>query len=138
MASSSPLFRRKAYAASFDLGQTAKEIASSFAYSLRLANQSLHTEIDDGISMDGYPGPLGQVLINLISNAQVHAFEEMNTGEMRLTARVSPEGRVHMEFSDNGKGKGIAQQNLKRIFDPFFTTKLGQGGSGLGLRVLST
>ncbi len=85
--------------------------------------------------MDGYPGPLGQVLINLISNAQVHAFEAMNTGEMRLTARVSPQGRVHMEFSDNGKG--IAQQNLKRIFDPFFTTKLGQGGSGLGLSVVN-
>jgi signal transduction histidine kinase len=118
---------------SFDLAQTAKEIASTFLYSLRTEHQRLDLEIADGIEMEGYPGPLGQVLINLISNAQVHAFENTSSGAMRLSATVSPSGWVRIEFRDNGCG--IAESHLKRIFDPFFTTKLGQGGSGLGLSV---
>ncbi len=120
---------------SFDLAQTAREVASSFVYSLRVAHQTLDIQIPDGIVMDSYPGPLGQVLINLITNAQVHAFGHAPDGEMRLTAAIRDQHRVRIEFSDNGSG--IAEQHIKRIFDPFFTTKLGQGGSGLGLSVVN-
>ncbi len=120
---------------SFDLAQTAKEIASTFVYSLRMAHQRLELDIADGITMEGYPGPLGQVLINLITNAQVHAFDNTPHGEMRLTANLTAPGWVRLAFSDNGCG--IPELHQKRIFDPFFTTKLGRGGSGLGLSVVN-
>jgi signal transduction histidine kinase len=119
----------------FDLAQTAREIANTFVYSLRIAHQTLEIDIPEGIAMDGYPGPLGQVLINLITNAQVHAFENAPGGQMRLSAHTHMPGRVQVVFSDNGCG--IAEHNLRRIFDPFFTTKLGHGGSGLGLSVVN-
>ena len=82
--------------------------------------------------MDSYPGPFGQVLINFISNALLHAFSAPG-GHMLLTASTPDAGRVLLEFRDDGAG--IAQDNLARIFDPFFTTRMGQGGSGLGLNI---
>jgi len=90
-----------------------------------------------GLRMDSYPGPLGQVLINLVNNAVVHAFEEGGAvGCVRITAELAEGGHVRLCVSDNGRG--IARQHLKRIFDPFFTTRLGQGGSGLGLHIVYT
>ena len=85
------------------------------------------------IILDGYPGPYGQVLTNLINNALLHAFDKDRPGTMRLHAQLLRNAQVEIQFSDDGTG--IAAENLKRIFDPFFTTKLGQGGSGLGMSI---
>lgn len=90
-------------------------------------------DIPSGIVLDGYPGPYGQVLTNLINNATLHAFGSAQGGVMRLQAQVVRNTMVEVHFSDNGVG--IAAEHLKRIFDPFFTTKLGQGGSGLGMSI---
>ena len=84
--------------------------------------------------MESYPGALGQVVVNLIENALLHAFPGRDGGEMRLSSRRLPDGRVELEFDDNGAG--IAEADLPKIFDPFFTTRLGQGGSGLGLSIV--
>jgi signal transduction histidine kinase len=99
---------------------------------VRLAGHTLVLDLPPGIAMDSYPGPLGQVFINFISNALVHAFSQPG-GQMLLAASTPEPGRVLIVFSDNGAG--IAPENLARIFDPFFTTRMGQGGSGLGLNV---
>jgi signal transduction histidine kinase len=73
------------------------------------------------------------VITNFINNALLHAFQPGSTGNMVLSASMPVEGRVLVEFRDDGGG--IPSQHLSRIFDPFFTTKLGQGGSGLGLSI---
>jgi ligand-binding sensor domain-containing protein/signal transduction histidine kinase len=116
----------------FDLAQASTEIAATMMNQVRLAGHSLTLAVPTGIIMDSYPGPLGQVLINFISNALLHAFGAPG-GQMRLAASTPEPGRVQIVFSDNGAG--IPPEHLARIFDPFFTTRMGQGGSGLGLNI---
>jgi signal transduction histidine kinase len=89
-------------------------------------------QVEPGIVMDSYPGPLGQVLINFVNNALLHAFEGPG-GTMVVAAALSGPDRVRIEFRDDGRG--IPAEHLSRIFDPFFTTRMGQGGTGLGLNI---
>ncbi len=94
----------------------------------------LQTEIDAELVLDSYPGPLGQALTNLITNAVIHGFEACAPGTIAVRAHAVDAQRLQITLSDNGRGIELAVQ--KRIFDPFFTTRLGHGGSGLGLHVV--
>ncbi|MBI3230766.1 MAG: GAF domain-containing protein, partial [Burkholderiales bacterium] len=117
----------------FDLRKTSQEIIDNIMVRVKKTTHTLTMEIPDGISMNSYPGPYGQVISNFINNALLHGFEDIKGGKMVLRAFPPQNGRVKIVFSDDGKG--IPDAHLKRIFDPFFTTKLGQGGNGLGLSV---
>lgn len=99
---------------------------------------SVHTvrlKVIDSIEMNSYPGALGQVLINLIQNCLLHAFDDL-PGVIEVTVKNSKlnQGYVDIIVSDNGKG--IKEEHMKRIFEPFFTTKMGSGGTGLGLSIV--
>ncbi|WP_338846640.1 AAA family ATPase [Massilia sp. W12] len=117
----------------FDLRKTSQEIIDNLMVRVKKTSHSLHMDIPEGISLNSYPGPYGQVISNFINNALLHGFEDIKSGKMLLRAWPPQNGRVRIEFSDDGRG--IPEAHLKRIFDPFFTTKLGQGGNGLGLSV---
>ncbi|WP_338849580.1 ATP-binding protein [Massilia sp. W12] len=117
----------------FDLAKTCHEIVATMMSQIRSNGHQITLDIPAEIKMTSYPGPLGQVLTNLINNAMLHGFDGMPNGQMKLLARQDHPGRVMLQFSDNGRG--IPPQHKKRIFDPFFTTKLGQGGTGLGLSI---
>jgi signal transduction histidine kinase len=90
--------------------------------------------IPESLMMESYPGPLGQVITNLINNAIVHGYDGRSEGAIEVSAALSGQGWVTITVKDHGNG--IAPHDLKRIFDPFFTTKLGVGGSGLGLNIV--
>jgi len=120
----------------FCLKTLVDEICITLNPSIRKTNVKLVTEIPEKIIFDSYPGPLGQVLINLINNAIIHAFGDKNEGQISLTTKTQKEGWIILSVSDNGEG--IPLNNQKKVFDPFFTTKLGQGGSGLGLHIIYT
>jgi signal transduction histidine kinase len=119
----------------FDLARACHEIAATMMNQVRRAGHRLELRVDPGIQMDSYPGPLGQVLINFVNNALLHAFEAPGAqgGLMVLAASLLDAGHVRIEFADDGRG--IPPEHLSRIFDPFFTTRMGQGGSGLGLNI---
>lgn len=117
----------------FNLQQVCHEIIATMMNRIRAANHSIELEVPDSIGMDSYPGPFGQVITNFINNALLHAFAPGTSGMMRLKAALQADGRVQIDFSDDGGG--IPAEHVGRIFDPFFTTKLGQGGSGLGLSI---
>jgi two-component system NtrC family sensor kinase len=77
------------------------------------------------------PDRLGQVFINLITNAR-QAMEE--GGTLRVTSRESRNGEwVEIIFADTGEG--IAKHHLNKIFDPFFTTRKPGEAMGLGLSI---
>lgn len=90
-----------------------------------------------------YPGPLNQVLMNLLSNA-LDAVEEasaraqeqglpVHSGQITLHTFIDEDQRVHIDITDNGFGIPIDVQT--RIFDPFYTTKAIGKGTGLGLSI---
>jgi ligand-binding sensor domain-containing protein/signal transduction histidine kinase len=117
----------------FELHQVCAEIVLTLQNFLRHDQHALELEVPEGIMLDSYPGPLGQVLSNLIVNAVLHGFEGRKGGRIRIGAEL--QGREHVLLSFSDDGRGIAPAHLKRVFDPFFTTRLGQGGSGLGLHI---
>ncbi|MDO9191519.1 MAG: ATP-binding protein [Undibacterium sp.] len=117
----------------FLLADIMHETMLAMAPRLRQSSHQLELDIPASISMDSYPGPLSQIIINFINNALLHGFEGRENGKMRLQAQCKDE-RVLITFSDNGIG--ISAQVLRRVFEPFFTTKLGKGGSGLGMHIV--
>ncbi|CAN7436900.1 two-component regulator propeller domain-containing protein [Massilia sp. LjRoot122] len=116
----------------FDLAQACQEIAATLMNTVRLAGHRLDLAVPPGIVMDSFPGPLGQVIINFVNNALLHAFDG-RSGTMVLEAGLGDGGSVRIVFRDDGRG--IPAQDQARIFDPFFTTRMGQGGTGLGLNI---
>ncbi|MFQ3637398.1 MAG: ATP-binding protein [Cyanobacteriota bacterium] len=90
-----------------------------------------------------YPGPLNQVLMNILANAidALEAKDADRTKEAILqdpskieisTALVDSEW-VEIAIADNGGG--IPQEIQRQIFDPFFTTKPVGKGTGMGLSI---
>jgi signal transduction histidine kinase len=100
--------------------------------SFRLVPWTLEVDIPEGIRCDSYPGPLGQVVANMIQNAAAHAFGGRSEGSLKIAAQCTS-GIVNLSFTDDGTGMSAAV--LARIFEPIYTTRLGQGGSGLGLSI---
>lgn len=120
----------------FDLGEVVSEIILTLRPSIKKTPFKVEYEVEKNIDLDSYPGPLCQVIANLVNNAVLHAFEGRSAGTVLLQARKTGDDQVEMQVSDNGCG--IPAANLEKIFDPFFTTRLGRGGSGLGLNIVKS
>jgi len=118
----------------FELREMLDEVVRTLTPMLRQSPHALALDIEPGIEMDSFPGPLGQIVNNLVANAMLHAFDAGVAGHMYLTARRHGADRVHLVFSDDGHG--IPSEHVGRVFDPFFTTLRGKGGSGLGLHIV--
>ena len=118
----------------FMLHDTLSEVLMTLGPSLKSTGcRVLLTEPPDDFQLDSYPGPLGQVVTNLITNCVLHGYEDRAPGEIRVVVAGADDDHVTIEVSDDGAG--VSEANLSRIFEPFFTTRLGKGGSGLGLSI---
>ncbi|MBT9507416.1 AAA family ATPase [Rhodoferax sp.] len=118
----------------FDLQEVASEIVLTLSPTIRHCGCAVVTDISPNLTLDSYPGPLGQVLSNLISNAMIHGYSDGQGGLIEVQARAQGQQEVELQVRDHGRG--VERVNLKRIFEPFYTTRLGQGGSGLGLHIV--
>jgi len=101
---------------------------------IRRTPYTVTQEIPPALMMDSYPGPLGQVITNLLTNAITHGLDGRDYGTIAISSGGEEQGSVVLTISDDGKG--ISADNLLHIYEPFFTTKLGVGGSGLGLHIV--
>ncbi|RKF44212.1 sensor histidine kinase [Paraburkholderia fungorum] len=117
----------------FELGELVEQVVSTLRPTFKHVPYRIALAIDEKIVMKSFPGPLGQVVTNLIVNSFVHGFEGRETGTVTVSAE-SAGGLVKVTVADDGVG--ISPQNLPHIFEPFYTTKFGQGGSGLGLHIV--
>lgn len=95
---------------------------------------NINSEIQPGILCDGYPGPLGQLLTNLIQNAVIHGIGQDKDGLVSVKCKSLGDHDMEIVVEDNGQG--MTPETMNKIFDPFFTTRLGLGGSGLGLTIV--
>lgn len=117
----------------FPVAKMMSEIMLTLWPTLKKTSFIVKQNIPDSLVMDSYPGPLGQVITNLVNNALLHGFEGRQSGTVSISAEAGGDGWMELIIRDDGVG--IPPANLKRIFDPFFTTRLGAGGSGLGLNI---
>ncbi len=117
----------------FNLLKNIEDVVKTLTPKLKGTSHTVNIDVPSDIEMLSYPGPLGQVLTNFITNTLIHGFEGMDDGVMEIVA-VHNDNLVVITYRDNGCG--IDEANLPKIFDPFYTSKLGKGGSGLGLNVV--
>ncbi len=125
--------RESSQGRTFALNDMVTEVMLTLWPTIKKSPVNVQQEIPKDIVMNSYPGPLGQVITNLVNNALIHAFEGRDSGTVLLSARATVVGWIELCVQDDGIG--IAPEFVKRIYDPFFTTKLGKGGSGLGLNI---
>lgn len=118
----------------FDLKEVIEEVISTLHPMLKKSPHQIRLELESNIELDSFPGPLGQVITNLVNNAVIHAFDTQAHGEISIEAYAAGDDTAEIQIQDNGSG--IPQHHLPKIFDPFFTTRLGKGGSGLGLHIV--
>jgi len=107
---------------------------------VRLAGDgvTLRLSLPPGLpKVQGDPGQLEQVLLNLVANARdaVRPGGRV-TVEVSLVELPGGEGRpdgAHLRLAVEDDGAGMDEQTRQRIFEPFFTTKVEGQGTGLGL-----
>ncbi len=117
----------------FDLRALVEDNVAAVRPGFRRMPWVIEVDIMAGIACDSHPGPLGQVVANLVQNAVMHGFDGRDRGTLTISASLIGD-MVELRFTDDGAG--MPAEVLKRIFEPFYTTRLGQGGSGLGLSIV--
>ena len=99
----------------------------------KIIKQTFDTSIDirltipGSISINGDYAELGQVFLNLCTNAR----DAMPKGGVLHIEADIQGSNAHVVVSDTGTG--MDQETLEKCFEPFFTTKPVDKGTGLGL-----
>jgi len=119
----------------FPLKRTVEEVLATHHNAWKATPHKIVLEIDETVELDSFPGPLAQVLSNLLENTLVHGLSPSRAGCVQILAQLHGD-EVKLTYSDDGNG--IPAHFHNKIYDPFFTTRLGQGGSGLGLYIVQT
>lgn len=103
---------------------------------LRKEQIELSIDVTPNLVITTCPGIIAQLLTNLISNAQRHAFgPSINNDVNRVSVSCSRTDKgIVISVQDNGKG--IPENLHKKVFEPFYTTARDKGGTGLGLNIL--
>jgi MFS transporter, NNP family, nitrate/nitrite transporter len=85
----------------------------------------------------GYPGPFGQVLMNLISNADRYAYPGNEGGKLEVLLKsTGTVSKYDYQVSVRDYGTGIEASEQKKVFDAFYTTGRSKGGAGIGLSIV--
>ncbi|MBF0284173.1 MAG: PAS domain S-box protein [Magnetococcales bacterium] len=117
----------------FDLRDYIRDILTSLGPRLKGSPHAIQVTCPDDLEVESYPGVVGQVLTNLITNALMHAYAPDTAGTIAIQASREG-GEVVIRFSDDGRG--ISPEHQQHIFEPFYTTARESGGTGLGLNIL--
>lgn len=125
--------RTSAQRRNFDLLSILQETRLTLSPAFKRTPYIVDIQVPENVILDSYPGPLGQVVTNLLNNTLVHAFDGRESGRVVMRAEKQDD-KVELVIEDDGVG--IPDANKGKIFDPFFTTKLGAGGNGLGLHIV--
>lgn len=109
------------------------EIVMSLHPTLKQSKHEVVINCDPALEASTKPGPINQIIINLIMNSIIHGFENIDKGVIEISVAIK-RNKCQIILSDNGKG--IEEKIKQKIFDPFVTTKRGEGGSGLGMHLV--
>jgi len=117
----------------FNVNDLLNEVVVTLSAKLESNNVNLSVNCPEDFIINSKPGPINQILINLILNSIHHAFEGKDNRNITIIV-MNLSDQLHLNFTDNGNG--IDDSIKEKIFDPFTTTKRGSGGSGLGMHLV--
>lgn len=116
-----------------DLNDVVRHVLRTRRYALETRTVEVREELAPDLPpVLGERGPLEQVVINLVVNAE-QAMESQTHRRLLIRTRFT-EDSVTLEIADTGPG--IPESHQDQIFDPFFTTKAPGEGAGLGLSLV--
>ena len=117
------------------LSQVLEDVTGIHARRIQLAGIGLKKQFECEGLINGFPGEMRQVFLNLIGNA-IEAMSEGGTLIIRLYPSVDYRNgfRPGFRVSVFDTGSGIDPRHKSKIFEPFFSTK-DTKGTGLGLWV---
>jgi signal transduction histidine kinase/CheY-like chemotaxis protein len=131
------LFARQQHAGQqpVQLNTLVTQILALKSADLALSQIAVRTVFADDLPVTwGNVGQLGQVLLNLIVNAQDALADRPQPRLITVETGIAPRRRaITLRVADTGPGIPLALQT--RIFEPFFSTKPLGRGTGLGLSV---
>lgn len=116
-----------------NLYQYLTDVVSAMAPKTAKKNLTVNVSGEKTFYLVTYPGAVAQIFTNLVDNTLIHAFSNMNDGNINIHFNVT-DTTVNIAFEDNGKG--ILPKNVEKVFEPFYTTNRSGGGSGLGLSII--
>lgn len=109
------------------------EVLISMNPTLKKCDHTIQIHCDPKLQLKTKPGPINQIIINLIMNSIIHAFPDQKHGKIEIKVEYA-NNKCVITYSDDGCG--IEEKIKQKIFDPFVTTKRGEGGSGLGMHLV--
>jgi signal transduction histidine kinase len=118
---------------SFNVEKLINEVILTLAPKIKERPFTFTLKCASDLNILSKPGPLNQVLINLIMNSMIHGFNEQENCQITINVMLLS-GQLNLQYQDNGIG--VDETVKHKIFDPFTTTKRGNGGSGLGLHLV--
>lgn len=118
-----------------ELGRYVEGVIGTLSPMLRTAGVQVEFGAEP-VTLTTRPGAIAQIVINVLQNAVIHAFDEAH-GDRVVRVRVTRKSdSAVIELAD--RGRGMPADLRARIFDPFVSTRLGSGGSGLGMHIVHT
>lgn len=132
--------------APIDLGDTTKDLLAllSGTFPKKIA---FDIQLSQGLPMImADTGQIQQVVLNLCVNARdaippaggtIQISTGMVAGSSLLHLGPANDSGHYARLSVSDTGKGMTEEVRAKIFEPFYTTKHDQGGTGLGLSVVS-
>ncbi len=123
----------------FDLRCVLKDVETINTFQLRNKNLSLNFHIESSVPrlLNGDPGRLRQILLNLVGNAI--KFTNEGCVDVHVNLEKCESSKVILKFEIKDTGIGIDKKMIPLLFKPF--TQIDQsisrkyGGSGLGLSI---
>lgn len=118
----------------FDLSALAATVVEHLSVLAEEKEQTVETDLDTPVTVDGDRSILRQAVINVVDNALKYTPER---GLIRVATLRRPGGEAVLEVSDDGPG--IPPWERERVFERFY--RLGadraadSGGAGLGLAI---
>ena len=117
----------------FNVKELFEEVSITLKGKLNKNHIELIIDCPENLIVESKPGPINQILLNLILNSITHGFENKPNGAINISV-IYLSDQLHVCYKDDGIG---INENIKaKIFEPFTTTKRGSGGSGLGLHLV--
>lgn len=112
-------------------------LSNSISHAVKRVNAQVVTQIPKDLTLFSYPGPVVQLLFNLLNNSLKHAFDGIDQGLINIHITALPHDHIRITYFDNGIGlneesrsalfefnRGDAEQHGLRIIHQVITNQL--------------